>query len=132
MKRTALKRRTPLRAKKPFRRKPKPCSGMGGSLLQSAVYELLKARQDAGEIRDLAQQVSVELLPGETWTVDFSYVVVATGLTEWAEAKGVGSYKYRINRKLWKAGRGPGRLVIWKGDWRGPRIAEVIEPEEIT
>lgn len=115
-------------------------NGMG-SMLEAAVYQILELRQKAGHIADLKQQVSVEL--GEEffvsantgkikkrivrWKVDFSYFDKALRQTVWAEAKGVETAHYRKQKRLWKAGAGPGRLEIYKGSWRRPRLVEVIE-----
>lgn len=103
--------------------------GPYGSMLEKAVYDQLRLRERAGLIMNIRQQTYVELVCGIGWKVDFSFLNTKTGETEYAEAKGVETERYRILVKLWAGGFGPGRLEVWKGDYRKPRLANVINPE---
>ena len=100
------------------------------SKLESAVHQILLLLERAGEITDIKQQVCVELICGIRWKVDFSYTCVASGEQIWAEAKGLETDRYRICKKLWEGGFGPGPLEIWKGNWRKPIMVETIIPKE--
>lgn len=102
-------------------------NGMG-SKLESAVHDLLKLRERSGAISDIKQQVSVDLGFGIKWKVDFSFV--DNGQTVYAEAKGVETERYRMCLKLWRGGQGPGPLEIWKGDYKRPRLVELVNPKK--
>ena len=43
------------------------------------------------------------------------------------EAKGVKTDRWLIAEKLWKF-YGPAPLELWKGDWRQPKLVELIIP----
>lgn len=99
------------------------------SKLESAVYEILKLREKAGEISDIQQQASVDLGFDIRWKVDYSFTVRETGKRFWAEAKGIETDRYRICLKLWRGGQGPGPLEIWKGSYQKPKLVEIIYPK---
>lgn len=101
------------------------------SKLESAVYDLLKLREKAGEIKDIKLQQTVVLQEGGkdvriAWKVDFSFINKATEGLEYAEAKGIETGDYRIKLKLWKKNP-PAPLEIWKGDYRRPKLVEKIK-----
>lgn len=96
------------------------------SKLESAVYDLLKVRQEAGEIEILKTQDVVRLSDAEiTYRADFKIRNVQENRIEWVEAKGVETDRWRIIKKLWKH-YGPGRLEIWKGTYKKPFLKETI------
>lgn len=114
------------------------------SKLEAAVRQILDLRQRAGEISDIKCEQSV-LLGTETvlnlrtgksrtrniqWKVDFSFIEVNTNTRVWCEAKGVETRLYRKQLRLWREGAGPGKLEIWKGDWRRPELVEVVIPKQ--
>lgn len=99
------------------------------SKLEAGLHQILVARMLSGEIDSIRQQVSVDLTCGIRWRVDFLFRVVKTGQQVWAEAKGCETDRYRLCLKLWRGGHGPGPLEIWKGDWRRPKLVEVVIPQ---
>ncbi len=110
----------------------KPANGFP-SKLESAVYELLKVREAAGEIRNISRQVSVELQPGDKdtrirWRIDFSFERVSDGRLCYAEAKGIALAEYRLKLKLFK-GQKLAPIEIWSGTWQRPKLIEKFEPE---
>lgn len=117
----------------PFRRHNKfgavRTNGMG-SKLEAAVLGMLRLRERDGQIRDIKQQVSVDLGFKITWKVDFSFVDVQTGNTHYAEAKGFKTDRYLICLKLWRGGQGPGPLYIYEGSYQRPMLKEIVNPEK--
>jgi hypothetical protein len=101
------------------------------SKLEAAVYQILCLRERAGEIKDIRRQHCVDLGYDIRWKVDFSFTECATGETVWAEAKGQWTADASIKLRMWKNGRGPGKLEIWRGDYRRPQLVEVIEPKKM-
>jgi len=102
------------------------------SKLEKAVFIKLKDREVLGLIKDIKRQQTVELQGGGrdtriTWRVDFSFVNVANGALEYAEAKGVETNDYLIKLKLWR-GNPKHALEIWKGHYTRPVLALRIEP----
>lgn len=98
------------------------------SKLEKAVYEILMLRQAAGEIRELKRYPSVRLTRRIRWKVDFSFVVVATGELTFCESKGSWTADAGLKLTLWRE-RAPGNLEVWQGDYRSPRLVEVVIPE---
>lgn len=100
------------------------------SKLEAAVFSLLSLRQRGGEIADLAHHgFTVYLTDAEIgFRPDFRFTVCATGETAYAEAKGFETRDYDIKKRLWKF-YGPGRLEIWKGTAKNPRLVETIIPK---
>lgn len=119
-------------------------SGGGSSKLERSVHALLLLREKSGEIDDIKRQCSVELgieivISARTqkerrriirWKVDFCFRVVKTDERMWAEAKGIETRLYRKQLRLWREGAGPGRIEIWKGNYRRPRLVEIVEPKK--
>lgn len=99
------------------------------SKLEESVYQILTLREKAGEIRSITQQVTVELICGIRWKVDFAFIDVKTKKSVWAEAKGCETDRYRLCLKLWAGGFGPGPLEIWKGRWEKPMLVEIVTPK---
>ena len=103
------------------------------SKLEKAVYIKLKDREILGEVTDIKMQQTVrlhDLATGEVrnWKVDFSCVDRATGQTIYVEAKGFEDREYIRKRNMWRKNP-PGRLEIWRGTHRRPRLVEVIDPK---
>jgi hypothetical protein len=99
------------------------------SKLESAVHDLLLLREKAGEIRNIRQQVSVHLtLAKILYKPDFSFEVVATGETEYVEAKGLVTPVFAIKKRLWEF-YGPSKLTIYKGGYRKPYLDEIVIPK---
>lgn len=99
------------------------------SRLEAAVYAILEMRVLAGEIRDLKRYPSVKLTKRITWKVDFVFVVVATGVETYAEAKGQWQPDAALKLNLWREGACQQPLEIWQGDHKNPRLVEIVIPE---
>lgn len=102
------------------------------SKLEASVYNILLLRERAGEIAEIKRQQTVVLQDGSSkericWKVDFSAVDKETENIFYIEAKGVETEAYRIKLKLYRKNI-PTRLEIWKGSYKGPVLAEVINP----
>jgi hypothetical protein len=100
------------------------------SKLERALFDLLKLREMAGEIRDIQCQDSIYLTDAEIlYKPDFKYTVVATGEPEWAESKGFPTPSFAIKKRLWKY-YGPGRLLIYEGTHQRLVHSETIIPTD--
>lgn len=100
-----------------------------GSKLEANLFQFLLLRERAGEIKNIKQQVRVSLSNAEIVMIpDYSYVVIATNVTEYAEAKGFETEIYRLKRRLWKA-YGPGKLLVYKARGTTPFLFETIVPK---
>lgn len=99
------------------------------SALECSVCELQILRQRVGEIRNLKWQESVNLGFGVTWKVDWGYDERPNWSRAYAEAKGAETRDYKLKVRMWKEGRGPGPLTIWKGTAQKPMIFKIVIPE---
>jgi hypothetical protein len=111
--------------------------------LECAVCEILMQRERAGDIRDLKWQCTVDLGFGVRWKVDWGFEQKSGQLLtdplgvskskEWiptyAEAKGAETKDYKLKLRMWKDGRGPAPLEIWKGSAQRPTLVETIHPK---
>lgn len=100
------------------------------SKLENAVFELLKAREAKGEIRDIKEQCPVVLQGGKrvtriTWKIDFSFIEVSSNELVYAEAKGFSTDVYQMKLKLFRYNP-PAKLEIYKGNYRNPKLVETI------
>lgn len=99
------------------------------SKLEAAVYMLLKEMESAGHIENLKCQVKIYLTDSEIGMIpDFSYE--QNGELIYCEAKGVETPEWQIKKKLWRC-YGPGKLVIYKGGYKNPKISETIVPKKV-
>lgn len=97
------------------------------SKLESAVYTMLKARENAGEIEILQVQDHVYLTKARIHYIpDFKCLDKETNEVFWVEAKGYEGEKWPMKKKLWKF-YGPGKLEVWKGTHLRPFLDEVVE-----
>ena len=113
----------------------KPTNGFP-SKLESAVYDILFLREKMGEISNIKRQQTVVLQHGGkakriAIKIDFTFVKKATGVLWAAEAKGISTGEWRLKLKLWREVM-PMPLELWKGDYRRPKLVEIIEaaPDE--
>lgn len=84
------------------------------SKLEAEVFDLLKLREKAGEIRDVKCQVQVYLTDAKiVYKPDFKFFNIGKDRDEWGEAKGLETPEWRIKRKLWLH-YGPGPLLVYK------------------
>lgn len=105
------------------------------SQLEAAVADILFFREKAGEVRVLKRQQHIHYYAtsaddavkiGEFWP-DFTVLDLALKEIYWIEAKGYEQDTWAWKRNCWNAG-GPGRLEIWKGDHRKPKLHRTIVP----
>ncbi len=73
----------------------------------------LFAREQWGEVRDIQEQVTIELDSGIKWKCDFLYFDIKRDGELYAEVKGAETERFRMVKKLWLY-HGPGLLQIWK------------------
>lgn len=115
--------------------KPQDGSKAFPSKLEHAVWQLLKWRERAGEIRNVIRYPQVRLkdkcshcgASAVDYTVDFRFEL-DTGQYVYVEAKGCEDRTYKRNKKLWQQ-VGPAPLQVWKGRWEKPFLAEVVLPK---
>ncbi len=102
------------------------------SKLEAAVYGLLLLREKAGEITDIKCQVHVKFHTYEHGNIhiipDFSAVDIKTGELFFVEAKGMETREWARKRKAWLMA-GPSRMEIWKGNFRNPKLTEILIPK---
>ena len=99
------------------------------SKLEAAVYQILMLRMRAKEIDSIQCQDHVYLtLARISYIADFR-CVDSKGDTFWVEAKGFPTPEWAIKKKLWKF-YGEGRLELWTGSHRSPKLTEEIIPRE--
>lgn len=102
------------------------------SKLEQAVFELLKLREKAGEIKNLKHHGSrvflsiaaIEMRPDFEWQEQNE---AGAWIPAFGEAKGLETSDYRIKRKLWSV-YGPGRLYVYKGNSRAVKLFEIVKP----
>lgn len=99
------------------------------SKLEASVYQILKLREKAGELKILQAQDHVYLTDARIGYIpDFKCEDLITGLDFWVEAKGYASDVWPLKKKLWKF-YGPGKLEVWKGTHQRPFLDETITPK---
>lgn len=109
------------------------------SKLEASVFQQLKLREAAGEIRNILVQQTVRVC-GPTghacdhkckidYIPDFSFQYVASGERGFCEAKGFETPHWKLKLRMWRH-YGPGPLELWKGTWLRPVLVEVITPRE--
>jgi hypothetical protein len=99
------------------------------SKLEAALYQHLRLREKAGEIKILQTQDHVYLTDARiAYIPDFKCEDLSTGEIYWVEAKGFESDRWPTIKKLWKH-YGPGRLEIWKGTYLRLHLEEVLKPK---
>lgn len=99
-------------------------SGGFASKLEHAVYDILKARENSGEIQGLKCQVQIELTDAKIiYKPDFAYM--ENGKATYAEAKGFETAVWKIKKRLWGS-YGPGILYIYSGNYHSPFIVDTV------
>jgi hypothetical protein len=96
------------------------------SKFEASVYQVLKFREKANEIQVLQVHASVFLSKARIeYKPDFVCLDMQTDQQFFVEAKGFETPQWRLKLKLWKA-YGPGKLEIWKGDYRRPFLFKTV------
>ncbi len=99
------------------------------SQAEASLYGQLKIDESQGLIRDIRCQVQVELTEARViYKPDFLVFDIALGVDVYCEFKGVETAEWRIKRRLWKYGYGPGRLRVYKGSAKRVFLFEEIVP----
>ena len=100
-----------------------------GSLLERSIFDILKLRERAGEIKVIKQQPHITLEP-ISWNLvpDFECVDMKTGKTFYVEAKGFSGERWLCSKKLWPHFAFCD-MEIWMGDWKRPFLKEVLKPD---
>ncbi len=94
------------------------------SKLERDYHIVLSLREKAGEIRNVRQWPSVELLPDIRYKPDFYFVECDSGREVWVDTKGVIGERYRIIKKIWRL-FGPGVLQEVMQSRNGWAIKEI-------
>lgn len=98
------------------------------SKLEVSIFNILNLRLKAGEINSIKTQVHIHLTDARIlYIADFAALDIASGKEFYIEAKGMETDSWRIKLRLWRF-YGPGRLEIWRGDWKNPKLSEVVIP----
>lgn len=99
------------------------------SKLESAVCQLIRLREKAGELEHLQHECHVYLTEARIGYIpDFKCRDTKTGEEFYVEAKGYANDRWPIKKKLWKF-YGPGRLEIFTGTHLNPVLSEEIIPK---
>lgn len=102
------------------------------SKLEGAVFELLRLRVAAGELDMLTRYEKVSFLDGfVSWSIDFWAIETETNTPVWIEAKGMKCQKWKLFERVWRD-RGPGKLVLYMGDYRSPQEMPPIIPASFS
>lgn len=100
------------------------------SRLEARVYETLKIREFAGEIKDVVLQPTVFLSDAKiSYKPDFAATYTKTNLGFYVEGKGVATDRWRLIKKLWRA-YGPSPLEVYKANGKNIYLDETIMPGE--
>ena len=100
-------------------------TGHFASKLENAVFDMLKWREKAGDIKEVQCQATVHLVGGIDWKIDFSYIDVKTDKLVYTEAKGIETEGYRLKLRLYKYCI-KNKLEIYKGSWKSPKLVKTI------
>lgn len=100
------------------------------SKFEAEIFQRLSLMEAAGEVKEIRCQDHVFLTEARIeYIPDFRVFDLKLQQLVWHEAKGFETDVFRLKKKLWKF-YGPGRLIIYKGNAKSYRIAEVIIPRE--
>jgi hypothetical protein len=91
------------------------------SKLEAAVYDLITGMDG---VTDIKQQVHVYMTDARIGYIpDFSFIL--NGELCFAEAKGFETDVFKIKKRLWKH-YGAGKLYIYKGSYKNPKLDEIV------
>lgn len=98
------------------------------SKLEATVYQYLKLREKAGELKVIQCQAHVYLTDARILYIpDFKCELAGSGEILFVESKGFESQRWPIIKKLWLH-FGPAVLEIWGGHHLKPFLSETIVP----
>lgn len=96
------------------------------SKLERSVCDMNRIHELAGLVEHLAHEDTLYLSAARyRYVADFKLKNAHTGEIFWREAKGQADGRWPTTKKMWKF-YGFGRLEIWMGEWRNPRLAKTI------
>ena len=99
------------------------------SKLEASLFDFLKLREAAGEIRDIQLQDTVYLTAARIiYKPDYKFFEIEENDFAWAESKGFETSDWRIKRRLWLS-YGPGKLYIYKGTAARLVLDEILIPK---
>lgn len=103
------------------------------SKLEAAVFQILKLREKAGEIKNIRSQVTLRLTRANIgYRCDFVATDCATGEDFGIEGKGdYPNEVWAIKKRLCKYYFPLSRLEIWTGSHNNPKLTEIIVPEPL-
>lgn len=102
------------------------------SKAEAALYDLLRLREKAGEIKDIRNQVHVRLTAAAvTYVPDFAFWDIKENTYKYAEYKGFETDVFKIKLRLWRF-YGPGPIEIWRGHYAKIFLAETVIPKIVT
>lgn len=113
-----------------YNNKKVECDGYSfASKLEASVYSILKNRENLGEIKIVQVQDHIYLSDARiTYVPDFKCLDVKSGDNFWVEAKGFQGPRWPTIKKMWKV-FGPGKLEIYRGNYKRPFLDKIIVPE---
>lgn len=98
------------------------------SKLEAATYEMLLLRVKAGEYKSIQVQDYIYMTDARILYIpDFKCELSDESGFDWHESKGYESALWPTKKRLWRH-YGPGKLFIWKGNWRKPVLSETVVP----
>jgi len=96
---------------------------------EASLYDYLKFREMAGEIKNIQTQDHVYLTRARILYIpDFKIFEVGLNDYTWSEFKGFETDTWKIKRRLWQF-YGPGLLRVYKKNSRGVFLHEEIVPK---
>jgi hypothetical protein len=98
------------------------------SMLEGSVCQILQLRERAGELKLIQVEDHVLISGWYRYVPDFKCQDTTTGEFFWVEAKGFANDRWPSTRRGW-IHAGPGKLEVWKGTHRNPKLDEVIIPK---
>lgn len=98
------------------------------SKLETAVFDLLKLMEKAGEVRDIRVKPNVFLTRSRIRMIpDFGCFHIEMDRDVYVEAKGYATDVWAIKKKLFKH-YGDRPLLIYAGTYKSPKFVEMIVP----
>lgn len=101
------------------------------SKLELAIYEMLLMMERGGKLKDIECQVHVEFRTYDHGKIkmipDFRAFDTQAQELIYIEAKGMPTREFLRKKKAWAVG-GPAKLFIYGGNWRYPKLLEIVVP----
>jgi hypothetical protein len=102
------------------------------SKLEASVYQFLRLRERAGEIKITHLQSRIHLTDARILYIpDFQCLNLKTQSVFYVEAKGFETPDWKIKKRLWFH-YGPAPLEIWRGTHSRPFLDEIVTPKNLS